>query len=123
MLPIELNSLSSSLMLGITLYRNRPGFSNIFVAQVGYALTAIVAAIETLTAVIFFGLSLTIFLLSTTPLLNSAKWLNSSIFSLGWSITNFFLNLWCGVMIADEKSAREVLQSGNLFKLPAGAIT
>lgn len=122
MLPIELNSLSSSLMLGITLFRNQPGSANKFIAQVGYALTAVVAAIETLAALVFFALSLPICLLSITPLNISAKWLNSSIFSLGWSITDFFLNLVVLKMIADEKSARVVLQSGDLMSVPAGAI-
>lgn len=121
-MSIELNSFSSSLMLGTTLYRNQPGVTNKVIAQAGYALTAVVASVETVAALVFTALSLAASPFSSTPFLLSMKWLSSSYFSLGWSAIDFFLNLFVLKLVADEKSARQILQSGNLTVIPHGAI-
>ncbi len=121
-MPIEINSFSSSLMFGTTLYRNQSGFSNKLIAQAGYALTAIVSAVETVAALAFSALSLTAYPFSSTPFECSTKWLGSSAFSLGWSVTDFILNLFVLKLVADERSARQILQSGNLMKIPQGAV-
>jgi hypothetical protein len=119
---VSLNSFSSSLMLGATLYRNRPGFSNKLIAQVGYALIAVVSAIETAAALAFSALSLVVYPFSSTPFDHSAKWLDSSVFSLGWSAVDFALNLFVSPLIADEKSVRQILVSGDLMWIPPGAV-
>lgn len=119
---IEINSLSSGMMLGITLYRNRPGVANKCIAGAGYALTAAVAAVESVVALIFSAFSLAIHPLSTHPLEFSIKWLKSSLFSVGWSMTDFVLNPFALVLVANEDSARRLLQGGNLMQVPPGAV-
>ena len=121
-MSIGMNSFSSSLMLGTTLYRNQPGVTNKLIAQAGYALTAAVSAVETVAALAFSALSLVAYPFSSTPFEHSTKWLSSSAFSLGWSVTDFILNLFILKLVADEKSARKILQSGNLMMLPHGAV-
>ena len=121
-MSIEMNSFSSSLMLGTTLYRNQPGVTNKLIAQAGYALTAVVSAVETVTALAFSALSLVAYPFSSTPFEHSTKWLGSSAFSLGWSVADFILNLFVLELVADEKSARKILQSGNLMRIPHGAV-
>lgn len=121
-MSVELNSFSSSLMLGTTLYRNQHGFSNKLIAQVGYALTALVAVIETIAASLFLGLSLLTLPFSSTPSKQALFWLGSSAFCIGWSITDFFLNPWVNVLVADQKSARQILNNGNLMEIPHKAV-
>lgn len=117
----ELNSLSSSLMLGITLYRNKKA-SNAILGQAGYALTVIVAAVETLAASAFLALSLVLSRFSPNLWDPATKWLGSSSFSLGWSLVNFSFNLFVPRLVADEKSARTILASGNFMMRPEGAV-
>ena len=118
----EMNSLSSSLMLGVTLYRNQSGVGNKGLAQIGYASIAAVATVETIAALIFCAGSLALYPISSDPLKKSKTWLSSSSFSIIWSTTNFFLNLICTTMIADEPSARQVASSGFIMSIPQGAI-
>src|SRR4029077_19871666 len=94
MVPIEINSFSSSLMFGIRLYRNRGGIANRLIAQMGYALTAVIATIETVVACAFCALSLLVYPLSSMPFDHCAEWVSSSAFSIGWSMTDFILNLF-----------------------------
>jgi hypothetical protein len=119
---IEINSLSSSLMLGTTLYRNQIGISNKLIAQVGYALIALVSAIETVVALAFSVLSLVAYPFSSRPFEHSTKWLGSSAFSLAWSATDFILNLFIFKLVADEKSARQMAPGGNFMIIPPNAI-
>ena len=120
---VDLNSLSSSLILGTTLYRNKGGISNKIIGQAGYALCAAVAVIETITALAFSILSLLIYpLFSTAPWEHSTKWLSSSAFTLVWSLADFLLNLFVVRLVADENSARQILASGNIMIIPPGAI-
>lgn len=121
-MSIEVNSFSSALTLGTTLYRNRPGVTNLLVAQVVYPLIAAVALAEAVAALVFSTLSLLVYPISSFPFRLSVTYLDSSAFCLGWSITDFFLNPFLGRLIADEKSARQILQSGNLLAIPRGAI-
>lgn len=121
-MSIKMNSFSSSLMLGITTYRNQPGVSNKLIAQAGYALTAVVSAVETVAALTFSALSLVVYPFSSTPFEHSTKWLGSSAFSIGWSVVDFILNPFVFLLVADEKSARQILQSGNLMIIPRGAV-
>lgn len=121
-MAIQLNSFSSSLMLGTTLYRNQPGVSNKIIAQAGYALIALVSTVETAAALAFSALSLLAYPFSSTPFELSVQWLGSSTFALGWSLTDFLLNLFVVRMVADEPSARQILHSGDLMRMPANAV-
>ncbi|MCP5506783.1 MAG: hypothetical protein H7A37_00560 [Chlamydiales bacterium] len=118
----QMNSLTSGLMLGVTLYRNQPGIGNKCVAQVGYALTTTVAAAESAAALTFSAASLALYPLSSAPLDNSVNWLSSSSFSIVWSATDFLLNPFVIKLVADEPSARQIASSGNLMRIPRGAI-
>lgn len=119
---VTINSFSSGLMLGNTLYRNQMGLSNKLLGQTGYALIAVVAVIETIVASCFSLLSLAAYPFSSTPFMLSTTWLGSSAFSFGWSITDFALNLFSGILVADEQSARQILSSGNLTFIPPTAL-
>lgn len=121
-MPIEINSFSSSLMLGTTLYRNQQGVSNKLIAQVGYALTAVVSVVEIVAAFIFSALSLVVYPFSSTPFMHSVKWFDSSGFAFGWSVIDFILNPFVRGLVADERSARLILESGNLMIVPPGAV-
>jgi hypothetical protein len=121
-MSVKMDSFSSRLMLDTTLYRNQPGIANKVIAQAGYALTALVSAAETAAALAFSALSLIAYPFSSKPFEYSTKWLGSSGFSLGWSATNFFLNLFVARLVADEKSARQILRSGDLMMIPPGAL-
>lgn len=118
----KINSLSSGCMYITTQYRNQPGVFNKLIAQGGYALTAGVSAVETVAALAFSALSLVACPISSTPFQYSTQWLGSSSFSLGWSITDFALNLFVERLVADEKSARLILKSGDLMTIPRGAV-
>jgi hypothetical protein len=117
-----MNSLASSLILGVTLYRNQPGISNKCLAQVGYASTAAVATVESVAALTFCAGSLALYPLSSAPLEQSVNWLSSSSFSIVWSATDFLLNPFVSTLVADEQSARQIANSGNLMTIPQGAI-
>lgn len=119
---VEFNSFSSGLVLGATLYRNQQGVANKFVAQVGYALTAVIAAVETVAALAFSILSVAAYPFSSKPLANSMTWLSSSAFSLVWSAGYFCLNLFVKELVADEESMREMLDERDLTEIPSGAI-
>lgn len=121
-MSFEINSFSSGLMLGITLYRNQPGSASKAVAQVGYALTALASVVETTVALPFATLSLLAYPFSSIPFEYTSKWIASSAFSFGWSVVDLFLNPFMYNLVADEKSALHILQSGDLTMLPFGAL-
>jgi hypothetical protein len=122
-LPIpRMNSLSSCLVLGVTLYRNQPGVSNKCLAQLGYAFATAVATVESVAALTFCAGSLALYPMSSIPLRQSISWLSSSSFSIVWSATDFFLNPVFEILVADERSAREMARRGNLMRFPRGAI-
>ncbi|CUI17432.1 Conserved hypothetical protein [Candidatus Protochlamydia naegleriophila] len=118
----SLNSLSSALVLGVTLCRNKPGISNKCLAQVGYALAATTATIESIAAIIFCVGSLALYPVSAVPLKHSVNWLDSSSFSVVWAVTDFLLNPFVLKLVANESSARQIVSSGNLMKIPRNAI-
>jgi hypothetical protein len=120
--PVSFNSFSSSLIFGTTVYRNQYGIFNKFIAQAGYALTAVVAAIETLAALAFSALTLIVYPFSSTPFERSITWLGSCVFSFGWSIIDFILNPFLIKLVADEESARLMLDQGDLLDTPDGAV-
>lgn len=116
-----MNSLSSGLIYGVTLYRNQPGFMNKISAQAGYALIALSAVVESAVALSFVALSLFILPFASAPFRAATEWLGSSVFSLGWAVTDFFLNPFVFVLVADERSARRILNTGDLTVLPPDA--
>ena len=122
MLQVEINSLSSSLMLGVTLYRNRQDAPGKLLAQVGYGLIPLVAAVETVAALAFSALSLAIYPWSREPFEHASKWLDSSLFSFGWSAVDFLLNLFVTPLIADEETARLMVQRRDIQRIPHRAI-
>lgn len=121
-ISIQANSFSSSFILGTTIYRNEIGICNKIIAQVSYALIIPVALVESVAALAFSALSLLALPFSTTPLRNSFECFNSSAFSLCWAFVDFFLNPFMATLVADEKSARRILESRNFMVLPHGAI-
>ncbi len=112
-------SISASLMRDLTLYRNQPGIGNKCFAQIGYAATAVIATAETVASIANYAYS-SAFLPNNKE--KSINWLSSSSFSIVWAAADFLLNPFCIVLVADEKSARKIASSGNLLKLPHGAI-
>jgi hypothetical protein len=119
---IRLNSLSSGLMLGVTLFRNQNSFSAKLIAQGGYAVTALIAHIESLAALCFLALSIPLCLYSNKPFERAFVWVESSLFCLTWAVVDFILNPFVDPLIADEKNAFQIAKEGNFFKIPRGAI-
>lgn len=119
---VKMDSLSSSLMLGTTLYRNQPGFSNKLVGQVGYALVALVSAVESCAALAFVILSLTVYSVYSAPAEHAVQWFISSSFSLGWSVVDFFFNPFVPILVADEGSALQMFLNRDLVRIPHNAL-
>jgi hypothetical protein len=118
----NMNSLSSGLIFGVTLYRNQPGVGNKVLAQWGYALTATVAIVESVAALAITAGSAAFYPVDPLPLKNSVNWLSSSSFSVVWSAADFLLNPGVERLVADEKSARQIASNGDLMRIPRGAI-
>ena len=118
----SINSLSSAMMLGITMYRNQPGLGNKVAAQVGYGLTTIVAIVESVVASAFCALSVVLYSVSPDLLNRSFEWLKSSSFTIIWSMADSIINIFARVLVADEKSARWIASTGQIFRIPPGAI-
>lgn len=116
------NSLSSSLMMGINLYRNKPGYFNKLQAAIAYPFVSLVASIETIAASIFTILSSLSLPFTDAYFKNSATWLKSASFSIVWSLFDFLINPFVFVVVADEQSAKYIAISGDLMMLPFGAI-
>jgi hypothetical protein len=118
-----INSFSSGLMLGTTLYRNKGGAGCKVIALAGYPLIAVAAVVETIVSTIFVAASLVFYPISNRPLNGSLTWLSSSSFCFFWSAADFLLSLFsCPVLVADEASARQIVSSGNLLMLPRNAL-
>jgi hypothetical protein len=124
-MTVEMNSFSSSLIFGTTLFRNQRGIANKVIAQAGYALIAVVAAVESVAALVFTVLSLIFSQCSCRYFPISYKrattWLGSSALSLGWSLVDFCLNPCLKNLVADERSIRSMIRSRDIFTLPPGA--
>jgi len=116
------NSLSSSFMTGITLYRNQPGIMNKIHAEFGYWLTVEVAIIETVAAAFFTAISAVLAIFDRSYWDYSFEWLKSSAFSILWSFGNLFLNPFCRMLAANESAARQIVSSGDFFTMPIGTM-
>ena len=114
---VLMDSLSSSLILGVTFYRNQSGIGNKCLAQAGYALTAAVAVVESVAALTFSTLALAYYPLSSVPFEKTVTWLKSSSFSMIWSATHFALNPFVKWLVADERSARQIVASGQFLSI------
>ena len=101
----KINSLSCSLVDGVTLYRNQPGVANKIAAQGGYVLTALVATIEIVAALVFSVLSLALYPFSSKPLEHSVEWLGSSALSLESSVIHFLLNPFRRELEAERRTS------------------
>lgn len=121
-MSIEVNSLSSNLILHTTLYRNQQGCCNKLIAQVWYGLIPIAAAVEILFAATITALSSVLYPCSAKPFAFAVKWLNSSAFSFVWSMVDFIMNPAATVLVADEKSARLIKKNGNFWVYPPGSV-
>lgn len=116
-MTFTIDSFSSSLMLGTTCYRNQPGVCKKSFAQGVYPIITVVAAIETVAALIFCTLSLPLYPCSSSPLKESVIWLKSSSFTILWSFTDFFLNPFLHVLAANESQARALASSRDIYAL------
>lgn len=119
------NSLSSSLILGVTVCRNQ-GTGNKLLGQAGYALTSIVAIIETIAASILCVLTSPLRLFSSSenePSLNKILvWRASSFFSIKWSFVYWCINIDHDQLAADELTARRNFTNGEYSNCPSGSI-
>jgi len=118
----SLNSLSSSLLFGVTLYRNNSGICGRIAAQIGYFFTGLVAVIESVSATILMGFSLVFYPISSTPFERTVNWLSSCSFCIVWSTMDFIISPFVHVLIADENSAQKVATTFQLFSLPRNAV-
>jgi len=115
-------SLSSSLMMVINLYRNKPGVFNKAQAQIAYPMVAAAAIVESVVASIFTILSTLSLPFSKNNFNYCTTWLKSSTFTIMWSLADFLINPFCFVVVADEKSAKSIARAGDLMWLPFDAI-
>lgn len=118
----HINSLSSGLMLGVTLYRNQPGVGNKCLAQIGYASTAGVATVESVVALASCIGSMALYPISSVPFERSVTWFGSSFFSIAWSTADFVMNPLVQILVADEPSARRIAQNREFMRIPVGAV-
>lgn len=109
-------------MYHTSLYRNDRGIGNKIIAQIAYGLTAVVAMVESIAALIFLAFSAVAYLFSPELLANATKWIGSSTFSIIWAVADFILNPFVSPLVADEQSARSLFKSGRLFQIPASAV-
>jgi hypothetical protein len=117
----EINSLSSSIMFKLTLHRNQPG-SNKWLAELGYVSCTVVAAVESVAALTSCMGSAALYPATSRPLEVTATWLKSSSFCIIWSVADLCLNPLARYLVADERSARQMAWSGELGRIPEGAV-
>lgn len=117
-----LHSYSSSLMLGTTLFRNQSGIRNKLIAQAGYAMIAVIATAESVAALAACLFSIFISPCSIAPLKRHLCWLESSLFTIPWSVVDFLLNPFVLKLVANESSAHNMYKQCDLLNIPSGAI-
>lgn len=128
------NSISSKLVSTITIYRNPQGkeenwlrsserFYQLpsgkvrFTSKVAYSLMAITGLIETIVSGIFTAASIPLQLVSPHLHKKAMKWLESSAFSILWSIGNIYFNEYPNLLTREE-SARNFVFRGDIDKGP-----
>lgn len=126
-MAVQFNSYSALMMHDVTRARNPSHHhqQGRFIGQIGYGLVAVVAAVETVATIALS--SLYFFLLpfsNTAPywFARSVEWMKSSTFCFGWALTDWALNPFTPILVADEQSARIIIRVGNLNYLPPGAV-
>lgn len=120
---MTVQSLASNLMYSNTKMRNE-GDEEVLraISQVGYALILVIALVESAVALPFTLLSLITLPFTRAIFYESVSWLKSSSFTILWSVVDLVLNPFMDRLVADERSARIIYFSGNLFVVPQGAV-
>lgn len=121
---MQFNSLSSSLIFGLSLYHNQAGCLNKVLSTPGYALIGVISVIETAVALIFSAIAIALFDHSgSNKSLNfCTEWVKSSSFAIIWSLVDALISPITRVVVADEASARKIARSGNIMHFPSEAI-
>ncbi|GAB4227324.1 MAG: hypothetical protein Tsb0021_04080 [Chlamydiales bacterium] len=100
-------SLSSALMNGVTTWRNLHNNKEIKTkAEIGYALIASIALVETVVATFFCIATCLLLPFSSRPLKHSYEWLKSSAFCIIWSVASGLLNPFVDKLVEYEGNAR-----------------
>ena len=94
-------------------FRTRPSRKDLLKAEAGYVLTAITALIETAVSGVFCILALPCALISTTPLKRSIEWLESSAFSILWSLAYIVCNFIYPHLLTREDFSRNHIFRGD----------
>lgn len=87
-------AVSSNLNYYLTLYRNQDGYANKVVAQFGYGLITLIAAVESVAAGIFFVLTLPLIMFSHVPSVRALSWCAESAVACSIAIQNFVKNFF-----------------------------
>ncbi|MBA3815966.1 MAG: hypothetical protein H0X29_05515 [Parachlamydiaceae bacterium] len=85
-------------------------------AEIGYALTTVVALIETLVSGSCLILSVPLALASSKPLQKTTQWLESSAFTLIWSAAYLHFNLKAPNLLTREDLSRNFALRGDIEK-------
>lgn len=101
-------------MFGVTLCRNNQGDINKLVGRLGNSLIAAVSLIETVAALAFSALAILFYPFDSSPFEHATKWLSSSAFTIGWSVADSLMHIFCHTLVADEMSARRIFHSRDL---------
>jgi hypothetical protein len=126
-----INSASSKLVTYITAIRNPQGkeenwlkgdqrFNKLpsrkarFMAEVAYALTTVAALVETTVSAAFVLISAPLALISSKPLRKATQWLESSAFTVIWSIAYLHFNLKAPNLLTREDFSRNFALRGNI---------
>lgn len=100
-------SLSSPLMNGVTTWRNLHKNREIKIkAEVGYALIALIAVVESAIATLFCIASCLFLPFSSGPFKHNYQWLKSSAFCIVWSVASYFLNPFVNKLVEYEGEAK-----------------
>jgi len=126
-----MSSLSSHAMSTITVFRNpnnrredgtyptqgNPNPLNVVLAEPAYLCMIPFAIVETAISLIA---KIFTFLLPIGQNHQKAmsRWVISSAFSIGWSICDAIINIFCRIMVVNEESARGLAQSDNIWAMP-----
>lgn len=91
--------------------------------QIAYPIVTIIAIVETLVALNFTALaSFSLLTKYSYYYKSSIAWLQSSSFSILWSLADFVLNPFAFILVADEFSAISFAKNGKLGMLPPNTL-